>query len=846
MQATTRLSLAAWLHLLDQPPPGARDELLLGGSGHLLLTPTEEDNVTAQLRDGVLPHLFEGAQSRPVCVLTGLAPGADLLFTRVVSEWLREAGIVYRTIGLAPLPMPMLLDDWVLVAEASGNVDNDAIERQHSQLTQILHTCSAVIDLLPDAIDPERLRSAVFRQSQYRRLAACLAQRSDILVAILRRENPSRPGGTAEVVDWRRNPHKVPEKYSTLPAISASTPGKRRLILVDPESLGDNAAVAATAALPATAQSYAAGASAAMQAGNYVHCYDLAQQARARGLDSSRLQYLSLLALVNAGSTALAWRRYNELGLHGDERDEDWLALKGRLLKDLALAGVSIDPPAGDDHAHRIEATSAPHGDDPAGHSFLRAAQAYLAAYRLTGGHFTAINAATMFQLAGDSARARQLALDVLTLLADTGSDGASETDRYYRCVTEAEACLLIGDLQRYRRSLGGADQLMRGNFNARSRTRAQLQLLCRALQLDDALPTLLWLPEVIRVRHRAGTQYNTALPGDYTSALVFIVLDRVPDLDAAEQLRTRGAHLHVVLPGERSDVLARWSQSFGAASAQRLEALLEQAGDVTVARGFLDSESLWSQDYVAAVADGLAALDAGRLGCQVRELFLDDGDTIPPQTAENLPEPPQLRAINNGQRRFAGLIFADIVGFRRLRDEELPRFWEVVMGSMARIVERFGTRVLFRGTWGDALHLVTEDALTAAEIAIAIQARFEQLRATETGGLAEIELRLAAHFGPVFAGHDPIVDATVYYGSQLAFTARIEPITPPGMIFVTELFAARLMLDAAQRFKLEYVGELALAKRYGSYRIFSLRAIDRRRSALSDPATSKATQTGG
>src|SRR5882757_9777252 len=121
MQATTSLSLAAWLHLLDQPPPGTRDELLLGGSGHLLLTPAEEDNVTALLRDGVLPRLFEGAQSQPVCVLTGLAPGADLLFTRVVSEWLREAGIAYRTIGLAPLPMPMLLDDWVLVAEASGN-----------------------------------------------------------------------------------------------------------------------------------------------------------------------------------------------------------------------------------------------------------------------------------------------------------------------------------------------------------------------------------------------------------------------------------------------------------------------------------------------------------------------------------------------------------------------------------------------------------------------------------------------------------------------------------------------------------------------------------------------------
>ncbi len=138
---------------------------------------------------------------------------------------------------------------------------------------------------------------------------------------------------------------------------------------------------------------------------------------------------------------------------------------------------------------------------------------------------------------------------------------------------------------------------------------------------------------------------------------------------------------------------------------------------------------------------------------------------------------------------------------------------------------------MLFRHTWGDAINVVTEDAATAAEIAIAVQACIEDVRRQESGMLAEIELRLAAHFAPAFGGHDPVEKVDNYYGSQLSFTARIEPVTPPGMIFVTEAFAARLALEAPERFAAEYAGEVELAKRFGKYRLFSLHSAERRRS---------------
>ena len=49
---------------------------------------------------------------------------------------------------------------------------------------------------------------------------------------------------------------------------------------------------------------------------------------------------------------------------------------------------------------------------------------------------------------------------------------------------------------------------------------------------------------------------------------------------------------------------------------------------------------------------------------------------------------------------------------------------------------------------------------------------------------------------------------------------------TPPGTTYVTEAFAAELAVSAPGEFHVEYAGEIALAKRFGSYRIYSLRRI--------------------
>ena len=224
------VQLSTWLETLRHRNG---PEVLIGGTGHLLLSAGEEENVVTQLRQGVLPRLFP-ADFAQVCLLSGLAPGADLLFAQVLSRWLLENGIPLRIIGLLPLPPETLLEDWMdSLREAGADASEGQRRWRRQQIEATLASCETVVDLLPPGSGETELRSRNFREQQYRRLAACLAQRSDLLIAVLRQNNPLRPGGTAEVVDWRRYPQHIPPEFCTDPPPQPGR-GGHRLIVIDP------------------------------------------------------------------------------------------------------------------------------------------------------------------------------------------------------------------------------------------------------------------------------------------------------------------------------------------------------------------------------------------------------------------------------------------------------------------------------------------------------------------------------------------------------------------------------------------------------------------------------------
>lgn len=817
-------ALARWLGSLCHSAQQHDGPLLIGGTGHILLSAEEEISTDVQLTQRVLPQIYPQIGQRPVLLLSGAAPGADIAFTRTARRWLTERGVHCEVVAVLPVSVSWLVEDWITRAQAEGLALGDGARHQRYEL---LAASVAEADHRVPLYEPEHERemiSQAWREEQYRRLAACLAEQSDILIAVLRAQNLREPGGTADVVEWRRHLDRIPPRLSTRGVKQRHADGARHpLFVIDPSVRIDSGAQTGGGAPADELQAVERCAEDAMRSGNDLLCHDILCRAQQQGMRSRRIEYLQILSLANAGSTDLALEQYRGLHLPREEMHEDWLALQGRLHKSLALAG----------------------GGSDARRHFHDAALAYLDAFRRCSGSYSGINAASMYQLSGRREAARALAGEVLAQLrTETGGD---EVHRYYLAVTEAEAALLLGDLARCRSCLQRANAWLGDDINRRSSTLRQLRRLCQELDLDASLLDPLELPPVVLLRRTGEAGAAAAEAAAASSALALVPRGALAhlglrdpgDLLLAEQLAASGARLYLTLPDRQADLRNAWSRSYGDGMLARLDTVLQSAEDISAVSGFLDEEARWRSRQICMTAMGLSLACARRLGTRWRriEYCISDGlaevsaseelalsDVAMPAVPAALLAQARLDADTPAGRRMVGILFADFVGYRRIPDEQLPRFWDELIGSLAHLVDRHGERVLLRSSWGDALHVITADALSAAQLAVEVQQFMDRERRAQRGLLSDLELRIAVHFAPAFEGHDPIRRQPVFYGSQLSFAARIEPIAPPGLIFGSEAFTARLMLEAPGEFFAQYAGEIELAKRFGRYRLFAIR----------------------
>ncbi|HSQ82644.1 MAG TPA: adenylate/guanylate cyclase domain-containing protein [Casimicrobiaceae bacterium] len=174
-------------------------------------------------------------------------------------------------------------------------------------------------------------------------------------------------------------------------------------------------------------------------------------------------------------------------------------------------------------------------------------------------------------------------------------------------------------------------------------------------------------------------------------------------------------------------------------------------------------------------------------------------------------------------QRTLKSLLFADFAGYSRLHDACAPLFQQRFLEIGARLLGSLEAKPLEAKTWGDALYVVFEAPRDAAEFALQFLASMLDADWAEAGLPEGSQIRVALHDGPVFRIVDPVVARDSYFGSSVTRAARIEPVTPPGMIYVSEAFAATLAAGGERGYALEYVGRLPLAKGYGESRIYRL-----------------------
>ncbi|MBL8629828.1 MAG: DUF4071 domain-containing protein [Rhodospirillaceae bacterium] len=566
--------------------------------------------------------------------------------------------------------------------------------------------------------------------------------------------------------------------------------------------------------------------------------YDAAMEALAASPHDIRLKHRVVLTLARAGATPHARREYLALGLDAVTDDEDVLALGGRILKDLCLAAEG-------DARRKLAALSA---------------AKYLQAYSLHHGTYPGINTATMFLIAGERAKAHELAAAVLAKVGNLPALGTGE-EAYYAKATLAEAALLTGNIELATTALADAVTYDPDNLLARSSTLRQFQIICAAQGQDAAWLSPYRPPPAIFFSGHMYLEQATADAKNLEQTLHTTVEDIGPgagfgalaagcDIIIAEALLAYGADVHVVLPFREAEFLAQSVRPFGASWEARYHAVRARAASFRLAT----TETTFSDDSVftfgADYAMGLAIHHAAMLGTHAVHVAAWDGAGASalagtatdiarwnalglqqiivsfPAILRKRPAPVTPPESSSAARSVKAILFGDVRGFSKLDETHIRAFVDHIMAPLAHTVHAHTVQPALAATWGDGFHLVYDSVEDAAAAALAAQERFASLDLAQAGLPAHLALRIGGHVGPVAALTDPFLKAPSFYGTQITLAARIEPVAVPGTVYVSEPFAALLAMtqQGQRRFRTDYAGQVELAKNYGALRLFALR----------------------
>lgn len=564
-------------------------------------------------------------------------------------------------------------------------------------------------------------------------------------------------------------------------------------------------------------------AQAALERGDAFAAYDFASGEDSAG--DPQLAYIRALALARLGDWHSALAHYERDGL--DRRsDVDCLALKARLLKDKAFDSA----------------------DAERGAILLDARDAYLAAYQRTGEDYAAINAASLSFMAGDQATARELALAVLE------STACSPPADYWQGASCAEALTLLGRFDEAHTVLAKAAALPDANAAARSSTFQQLR---RLLAASGATEDLLRPIRPRRVAHFCGHMLRANEPAEAGLAaavaevlreedvgMVYGALACGADIVIAEQALTLGAELHVVFPFDRDDFV---QQSVGEEWRTRFDRCAEAATGISMAsttRYVHDDEQF---AFGSRTAMGMARLRAAQMHAETVQIAICDDDaaggvagtaadiaawqvaggrtrrlsTMGARRPERSPGPPP--PATSEQRALRVLVFADFQGFSRLPEPAIPQFWQTIMAGCARALAPHAGAILATNTWGDGLHLVLDRVEAAGPALLELRETLSALDLAALGIAGDAGMRIAAHFGSVYEMLDPVTGRPNFYGTEVSRAARLEAVTPPGTVYITEPMAAAIAMSHDGQFRSRYVGRLSLPKNFGTEPIYSL-----------------------
>jgi class 3 adenylate cyclase len=484
----------------------------------------------------------------------------------------------------------------------------------------------------------------------------------------------------------------------------------------------------------------------------------------------------------------------------------------------------------------------------PAGRlHLLRAHALYLQAFRQAtqprhtragAAVYAGINAATTALLAGRCGLARRLAAQVEGLCGRLMARGNAAHTDYWTLAARGEAALIRGLWDRaeawYRRAAAAG----RGQHGSLASTRRNARLLTEALDAPAGRMEAIFPPPAVAVvLAAAATGPETSAEGrrlvrravagalrTLDRPIVYIASPAIADRGLLASLPAAAGEWHVVLPCPPRTALPALRQ------AASVEVAVDRRREIT-------PEIL---RFAALLAEGMAWLCAAPFGAVPVPILVEAGSpaerrlaaaarrrwqargirpltirlpsAAPRPTARNRPASPPPSGFREDLR---AMLFADVAGFSRLADEEIPRFIAGFMGVVAALLRRMRHPPLLRNTWGDSLFLVFDRVEDAGCLALDM---VDALGHTAAAPRGTMDVRIALDAGPVYRFADPLTGLANCAGHHVNRAARLEPVTPPGQVYATRSFAALAAAGGVRAFRCEYVGRVPFAKEYGTY----------------------------
>ena len=561
-----------------------------------------------------------------------------------------------------------------------------------------------------------------------------------------------------------------------------------------------------------------------------------------RGLEEfpgdTDLRYRAVLALARAGSTEQARRQFDALGLASVDT-EDVAALAARIAKDQALEATGP--------LRRRLAAGRPRSTRPSTPTPAATSRPS--------------TPATLRLVAGDpagSGNSPAEALDAIGAGGDRTTSPPPPRPRPTSCSAGPTGP---------RRPLDRAADRHGGDLGAVSSTRRQLRLVCD-LTGADVRASASW--PVPSVAHFCGHRVDAAgvsgrfppahepgladamdgLLGEHPVGAAYGALAGGADILWAEAVLAHGGELHVVLPFDTRGVQRHLRRAVRSGLVGAVPACLDAATSVTLLTedAFLGDDVLFR--YGSDVAMGLALLRARFLDAEAWQLAVWDGEApdgaagtaadvaawraaghrsfVLRPDGSSAPSPgrsPAPPARATGRRSCGtGPALRRREGFSQLRDEQLLSFRDTCSRRSPTNWRRSGT------TWSSP----TPGATPSSPSWTPLRPRPVSPLASRSASRGSIwprpDCRTTSHSGcpRTSARSSPSTircsARRAFMGAQVSRAARIEPVTVPGAVFVTEAFAAALELTGDHDVRCDYVGHMPTAKDYGRLRMYRLR----------------------